>query len=208
MRRALAFVLASSLAILGLVDSSNAEAGRRPHLGRGSGGRDSGTQASRQALGFGYADTGLDADDRPVDHTSCCQQDPDIKSTTRRVWADEAGRRWLTITFVAYDQLIPYWSVYVPIDSRGGPGIDYKVLIFDPGTDQPGCLWWRYHSGKRHKGIYHAPIHGDRATCRVPLGGVHPEKRIRWRLYSPPGAEGHGTRIPEYAPDAGWYQRP
>ena len=41
-----------------------------------------------------YIDRGHDPNDVPVDPTSCCQQDPDIRSTTRTVWVDEQGRRW------------------------------------------------------------------------------------------------------------------
>jgi hypothetical protein len=150
---------------------------------------------------FGYVDTGLDPDDRPIDRTSCCQQDPDIRSSTRRVWEGKAGMHWLSVNFRAFEPLSGYWSVTVGLDSRGGRFVDHRMHFGDDGLGQTSCF---LGSGKR-LGIYHAPRFGDRASCRVPLRWVAPSKRIRWKLFSPKGFEGTGVRIDEYAPDRGWY---
>lgn len=150
---------------------------------------------------FGYVDKGLDPDDRPIDRTSCCQQDPDIRSSTRRVWEGKAGRRWLSVSFRAYEPLSGYWSVTVGLDSRGGRFVDHWMHFGDDGLGQTSCF---LGSGKR-LGTYHAPRFGDRASCRVPLRWVAPSKHIRWKLFSPKGFEGTGVRIDEYAPDRGWY---
>ena len=153
-----------------------------------------------------YVDVGFDPDDRPVDQGSCCQQDPDIRSTRRKVWVDTHDRRWLSVAFRSYEPLLAYWTVIVRLDTRAGPRVDARMAIFDPGTSPPGC-WVRFRSmGPRREGGYHAPVFGDRATCRVPLRWVHPDKQIRWKLFSPAGLEGTEAGVDEYAPnDRGWY---
>jgi hypothetical protein len=152
---------------------------------------------------FGYKHVGFDPDDRPIDPTSCCQQDPDIRSTMRRVWEDAGGRRWLTIKFRAYEWLIGYWSVTARLDSRGGRSYDYRLTLWDDGLGQAGC----YLRPGHRIGQYHPSEQRDRVRCRVPLRWVEPTKQIRWRLFSPKGLEGTGVRIYEHAPDHGWYPR-
>lgn len=150
---------------------------------------------------FGYVDKGLDPDDRPIDRTSCCQQDPDIRSSTRRVWEDKAGRRWLSVNFRAYEVLSGYWSVIARLDSRGGKFAEYRMTIYDDGVGQAGC----YLGSRNRFGTYRVRLQADGARCRVPLRWVAPSKHIRWKLFSPKGFEGTSVRIDEYAPDRGWY---
>lgn len=150
---------------------------------------------------FGYLDKGLDPDDRPIDRTSCCQQDPDIRSSTRRIWEDGAGTRWLSVDFRAFEVLSGYWSVIARLDSRGGRFADYRMTIYDDGVGQAGC----YLGSHNRFGTYRVPLQADGARCRVPLRWVAPSKHIRWKLFSPKGLEGTGVRIREYAPDRGWY---
>jgi hypothetical protein len=149
-----------------------------------------------------YKDTGLDPDDVPVDRTSCCQQDPDIRSTTRKVWVDVRNQPWLTISFGTYDALDDYWEVRVKLDARGGPRYDATMSIFDPGTGPEGCSFLRRGSTRRDARFR---LKIDQAFCRLPLGWVGPTKRIRWRLFSRGGGEGSGPAIDEHAPDTGWY---
>src|SRR5215204_3451040 len=152
-----------------------------------------------------YADTGYDPDDVPIDQTSCCQQDPDVRSTTRKVATTSRGRS-LFITFRTFEPLLGYWTVHVSLDTRGGPSTDAKMRLRDSGVGPTGCgvrfLAW----GQRRKGKLVLPMSGDRATCRVPLRWVHPDKRVRWKLFSLGGGEGTGPAVDEYAPDdRGWY---
>lgn len=149
-----------------------------------------------------YVDVGLDPDDVPIDEGSCCQQDPDIRSTKRRVFVDEG--RWLFVNFRAYEQLLGYWKVVVRLDTRGGRRSDARMRIFDNGAGRAGCAV-RFRSEPRRKGEYRASSAGDRASCRVPLRWVNPNKRIRWRLFSPAGLEGTEPGVDEFAPDRGWY---
>jgi hypothetical protein len=150
-----------------------------------------------------YTDTGLDPDDVPVDESSCCQQDPDIRATTRKVWIDDQDRKWLTVSFRAYEALDDYWAVRVRLDSRAGPRADAKMWIFDPGLGEPpGCTFRRKGSTLKD-GTYRASE--DSARCRVPLRWAEPRKRIRWKLFSAGGGEGTGPVVDEYAPDSGWY---
>jgi hypothetical protein len=152
-----------------------------------------------------YVDTGYDPDDIPVDEGSCCQRDPDIRSTTRKVATGTNGRS-LFITFRTYERLLGYWAVRVRLDTRGGPDADAHMALRDSGVGPTRCgvrfLAW----GPRRQGTLHLPRGGHRATCRVPLRWVHPSKRIRWKLLSPAGAEGTEPGVDEYAPDdRSWY---
>ena len=149
-----------------------------------------------------YTDTGVDADDVPVDPTSCCVQDPDIRSTTRTVWVDARGRRWLTVHFRTYEAFLGYWSVRIFLDTRGGPRFDASIRIFD--SPPHGCFFRRRGSTRR-EGIVR--LSWDHASCRVPLGWTASTKRIRWRLVSRAETySGNGPEIDEFAPDSGWYR--
>lgn len=148
-----------------------------------------------------YSDTGFDPNDVPIDPTSCCQQDPDIRSSTRTVWVDVKGRRWLTIGFGTYDLLNDYWTVRVLLDSRGGPLYDATMAIFD---SPPHDCYFRWRESTRRDAIMR--LTDDHAVCRVPLGWARAEKRIRWRLFSRGGGEGTGPAVDEHAPDTGWYR--
>jgi hypothetical protein len=148
-----------------------------------------------------YADVGLDPDDRPVEDGTCCEQGPDIRSTRRKVSIDD-GRK-LFVNFDAYEPLLGYWTVIVRLDTRGGPHSDARMRIFDSGVGPAGC-WVRFGSKPRREGTFHAPLSGDRASCRAPLRWVHQNKRIRWKLFSP-AADPEGG-VDEFAPDdRGWY---
>lgn len=153
-----------------------------------------------------YLDTGYDPDDVPIDEGSCCQQDPDVRSTTRKVATNTNGGRSLFITFRTYEPLEGYWTVRVFLDTRGGSHTDAKMRLADSGGGPTRCGVRFLAEGPRRQGTLHLPRSGDRATCRVPLQWVHPTKRIRWRLYSVPGLEGTEPGVDEYAPDdRGWY---
>jgi hypothetical protein len=153
-----------------------------------------------------YKDTGYDPDDVPIDAGSCCQQDPDVGSTTRKV-ANTNGGRSLFITFRTFEALLGYWTVHVFLDTRGGPHVDAKMRLQDSGLGPFRCGVRFLAEGPRRKGELILPLSGSRATCRVPLRWVHPTKRIRWRLISPEGFEaGTEPGVDEYAPDdRGWY---
>jgi hypothetical protein len=154
-----------------------------------------------------YADVGFDPDDRPVDETSCCQQDPDIRWTNRKVWIDRRERAWLTITFQAYEIFTGYWSVIARLDSRGGPRADYRMPVRDGGSLVECSITSIRSSVTRQGTARQALSDGRPATCRVPLSFIRRDKRIRWRLVSPPEVPGEGSEpgIYEYAPDSGWY---
>ena len=156
---------------------------------------------SSEARTIRYTDRGHDPNDVPVDPTSCCQQDPDVRSTTRTVWVDDQGRRWLSVSFGTYDPLDEYWTVRVFLDTRGGPRYDATMSITDsPPAD---CFFRRRGSTRRDARVR---ITIDHAFCRVPLGWVAPTKRIRWRLFSRGGGEGTGPAVDEHAPNTGWYR--
>lgn len=150
-----------------------------------------------------YTDTGLDPDDIPVDESSCCQQDPDIRASTRKVWIDDQDRKWLTVSFETYENLIGYWNVRVRLDTRAGPRADAKMWIFDTGTDEAGCTFRR--DGSTMEDGRYLQVQVDKVRCRVPLRWAEPRKRIRWKLFSAGGGEGTGPVVDEYAPDSGWY---
>ena len=153
-----------------------------------------------------YKDTGYDPDDVPIDAGSCCQQDPDVRSTTRKVATNTNGGRSLFITFRTYERLEGYWTVRVFLDTRGGPHVDAKMRLADSGVGPTRCGVRFLAEGPRRRGVLHLPRSGRRATCRVPLRWVHPTKRIRWRLHSLPGLEGTEPGVDEYAPDdRGWF---
>jgi hypothetical protein len=143
------------------------------------------------ASAFGYKHTGFDPNDR-ARGTNCCYVDPDFRSTTRKVWVDKQKRAWLTITFRTYDYMAggPY-SAFVRLDPRGGPLADFRMHMWDSGDGPQGGCWFRsLTSGRYRQGALRGPDfteHGlDRSSCRVPLRWLHPNKQIRWALYSPP----------------------
>jgi hypothetical protein len=163
--------------------------------------------ANERAPEIQYVDVGYDPDDRNYDETSCCQQDPDIRWTSRKLWVDGRDRGWLTIKFQAYETFIGYWSVITWLDTRGGPGADYRLMVRDDAT-RVRCWIRSRRSSAIQRGQARQGLHsGSPATCRVPLGFVRRDKRIRWRLSSPAEVPGEGSQpsSDEYAPDVGWY---
>lgn len=153
-----------------------------------------------------YVDTGYDPDDVPIDEGSCCQQDPDVRSSTRKVATSTTGGRSLFITFRVYERLQGYWTVHVFLDTRDGPRTDAKMRLADSGVGPTRCGVRFLAEGPRRQGMLHLPRSGRRATCRVPLWWVHPNRLIRWKLVSPAGMEGTEPGVDEYAPDdRGWY---
>lgn len=148
-----------------------------------------------------YVDVGLDPDDRPKETGPCCEQGPDIRSTRRKAYVGIDDKRKLFVNFHAYELLYGYWNVVVRLDTRGGPHADARMRLFDSGVGPVGCSV-RFGSKPKQKGKFRAPFGGDRASCTAPLSSVHPNKRIRWKLFSPAGLpEGED----EFAPDHGWY---
>ena len=148
-------------------------------------------------------DVGYDANDRPAEGWI----DPDIRATTRIVSVDDEGRRWLVIKFRTYDYLQAYWTVLVRLDVRGGPRTDVKLEMSDDGATRSGCRFLPRPGADWRRARYH--FLGGRlaqvgAACLVPMGWVHAEKPIRWKLFSPKSFE-EGHRVDEYAPDHGWY---
>lgn len=155
-----------------------------------------------------YKDTGFDANDRNSG-SDCCYIDPDFRSSTRKVWVDREGRSWLTLTFRTYDWMAggPY-EAYVRLDSRGGPLAEFRMHVFDSGLGPPfGCTLRSLASGNFRKGVLTVPNFdseesGHRASCRVRLAWLMPNKQIRWGLYSPPGL----GKDEDFAPRrGGWY---
>lgn len=156
-----------------------------------------------------YEDTGYDPDDRPIDETSCCQQDPDIRASTRKIWVDRLGHGLLTINFRAFEYLRGYWTVIARLDSRGGPRADYRMKLYERG-DGPIFCWTisRRSSSRQHgeaRWLPNSAASAVGAACDVPLRFIRRDKRIRWWLFSPLGFEGKESRIDEFAPDRGWY---
>jgi hypothetical protein len=138
---------------------------------------------------FGYRDTGSDPNDvqgvRVVD----------VRSTTRKVWHDDEGDRWLSITIRSYDRLGPHWSFRVVIDSAHGGRQDSK-FEFTKRYAQAFCDWFVHGSGFEGR----LSIFERRVTCRIPLRYVEPTKPIRWKLIDAGRGDGE-----EFAPDQGWY---
>jgi hypothetical protein len=153
-----------------------------------------------------YTDTGFDPDDVPDDQgAESSQRDPDIRSTTRKVTANATGGRSLSIVVRTYEYFYGYWTILVRVDSRGGPHADARMRLYDDGAGRTTCKVWFFSSGVTHRGELRfggEPPSYRRVLCRVPLRWVHPNKRIRWKLFS--RAAGNG--IDEYAPDDhSWY---
>ena len=164
--------------------------------------------AVQPAYGQGYKSTGFDANDR-AHGSNCCYVDPDFRSSTRKVWIDRTGRSWLTITFRTYDWMAggPY-EAFVRLDSRGGPHADFRMHLFDPGDGPPfGCMLRSLATGRYRRGVLKGPDFdndgsGRRASCRVRLAWLRPDKHVRWGLYSPPVL----GRDEDFAPRrGGWY---
>jgi hypothetical protein len=149
-----------------------------------------------------YRDTGFDPDDRPATN-NCCVRDPDIRSSTRTVLVDHEGS-WLLVKFRTYDYLLGYWTVRVSFDARGGPSKDRRMRLTDNGSGRAHCSFQARAGASWLLGDYRERASSDGARCRVPLRWVRPNKRIRWKLFSPKSLES-GKRIDEYAPDLGWY---
>lgn len=142
-----------------------------------------------------YEDTGSDPDDRAV-----LVHDPDIASTTRRVWTKEAGR-FLSVLIRAYEEFGIYWGIEARLDSKGGPRVDYTIRLYNADTGGAGCDLYR-RTGFNHVARGHFRQAGDEVRCRIRVRDLHPTKRIRWKLISESGYGGPT----EYAPnDRTWY---
>jgi hypothetical protein len=146
---------------------------------------------------FGYRDKGLDPDDRKA-----IGYDPDVRSTTRRVWQSPNGWRFLSVKFRAYEELGVYWGVNARLDSRRGPRADYIMGLYNADNGGADCSIWEpgrqdttQIDGRFYQGT-------DYASCRVPLKVVHRDKRIRWRLVSRSGYVKDNWDI---APNGGGY---
>lgn len=146
-----------------------------------------------QAPAFAYLDTGHDADDVPG---------LDIRSTSRRVWRADDGRRRLRIAFRAYEPLGFIWRVNIRIDSKGGPAWDFKMRTWNFDQSGRGCVVFpRGHPGQAVRGHFVQLDGGVSAKCRVFLAFLESTKRVRWNLHvlTEPPAEG------DFAPDFGFY---
>ena len=127
----------------------------------------------------------------------------DISTSRRKVWTRETdGTRWLVVRFHTYGSNGIDWRVRVWLDSRAGPHADYIMTVseFDMSPSS-GC---NVHPrpGRRGKwvnGVFLRFV--AEPGCRVPLGAVHPTKRIRWRLISLDYSGIGGKEVIDHAPD-------
>ena len=148
-------------------------------------------------IAAGYEDTGYDPDDRAI-----VASDPDIASTTRRVWRKHSGR-FLSIVLRAYEEFGIYWRVKARLDSRGGPRVDYTLSLFNADHGGTGCNLYRRTDIVRELAAGHFQQSGDRASCGIRIRHLHPTKAVRWKLISESGYEDGDI---EYAPnDRTWY---
>jgi hypothetical protein len=145
------------------------------------------------SAGFGYRDHGTDPDDvEPFEYVV------DLRGTTRKVWQDDRGHRWLSITIWGHHRLGSTWEVLASIDGRGGPLRESRLYFIGFRNDRR-CEWFNGQEGE----TFSIFVDGRRATCRIPLRLIDPNKRIRWRLRSPFPAT-YGNTV-DHAPDVGWY---
>lgn len=154
------------------------------------------TAAPRNATA--YEDTGYDPDDRAV-----VGFDPDIASTTRRLWSQDRGR-FLSVIVRAYEEFGFYWFIDARLDSRGGPRVDFTIRLFNADMEGAGCALFR-RTGSRQvtDGNWRQTGHGTR--CVVPIRHLQPTKEIRWKLISHSGYDEEESET-EYAPnDRTWY---
>ena len=151
-----------------------------------------------------YVDSGSDPDDVPDDQGESGQLDPDIRSTNRKVRTDEGGGRSLFVKVRTYEDLLGFWSIVVRLDTRGGPRTDARMRLFDTGVGPLGCKVRLLPGGSTRAGHLHLlPGGADWTACRAPLRWVHPNKHIRWKLFS---AALHPPYVDEFAPsNRGWY---
>lgn len=140
-----------------------------------------------------YTDEGWDPDDRRNNG------DPDIEWTTRSVYP-LGGVRYLKIDLDAYEELSDWWRAMVLLDTRGGPGIDFRMRFANYDTGGTECEVWEGHDdASARRGLFKQS--GDLASCRVRAVFVDATKHIRWYLWSPTMHSGGVDR----APDEGWY---
>jgi hypothetical protein len=142
------------------------------------------------AFAFGYRSTGADPDD--VNATGAV----DIRGTTRKVWVDNKGRAWFTLTIRAYEPLGGSYGMTASLDARGGPLRDERISVSN-GEGPPGCAL-DYHLG----GGWLAPAvqSGERVTCVFEFRKMKANKLIRWRVVAgEPGDE------QDRAPDRRFY---
>ena len=142
---------------------------------------------------FGYRDSGTDPDDvDPFEYVV------DLRATTRKIWQDDHGHRWLSVTIWGHHHLGKDWEVVASIDARGGSLRESRIYFIGLGVDTR-CVWFDGDDSETFP-IFRS---GSRATCRIPLRLIAPTKRIRWRLRSPFPAT-YGNTV-DLAPDVGWY---
>jgi len=125
----------------------------------------------------------------------------DIVATTRAVWRNDEGRRWLKVAFHTGRRLrSATLDVDVRIDSHGDRRTDHLISFFIDGS-RKACNMGKAIAPLNRIG--HSRMFGRFASCNVPLRWVTPSKRIRWRILSQP-REG-GLDQEDHAPDNGWY---
>jgi hypothetical protein len=165
------------------------------------------TAAEERGPEIQYVDVGFDPDDRPYDETSCCQQDPDIRTTTRKLWVDGRERAWLTIKFQAYETFIGYWSVIARLDSRGGPRADYRMTIRDDASRVRCWIASRRSSAVRRGTSAPRPV--QREACDLPgaarVRAPGQADQVEVVLTGRGPGEGSEPSTEEYAPDDGGY---
>ena len=128
----------------------------------------------------------------------------DIVASKRAVWRNDAGRRWLKVSFQAVDPVRrTAVDVEVRIDSRGDEHADEIISFFRDGH-RKGCNMGKAIAPRNQVG--RVRMRGRYMACIVPLRWVRPGgKRIRWRLLSQPTEGGPSYHV-DRAPDHGWYR--
>ncbi len=123
-----------------------------------------------------------------------------IRSTTRSVWTNEDGRRWLTIVIAPSG-----WAEnYVRLDTDGDRAAEFVMWI------EVGCAI--HGQGRERMGHYRSaggsPDDNEDGliACHVPLAFVRPSARIAWRVRATTVQDDSAQSIFfDRAPNLGWY---
>jgi hypothetical protein len=142
-----------------------------------------------------YEDTGYDPADREGDY-------PDIRTTTRSVWKNDDGPRFLRISFTGEEMLgvAAYWEMAVRLDTRGDGSFDVLMRFWDLDMSGTGCFARKRGAGDRVDGTLRLRTHG--ASCRIDTSQFRLTKEVRWKLKSPAL---HDPGEVEVAPNTGYY---
>jgi hypothetical protein len=142
-----------------------------------------------------YEDTGYDPADREGDY-------PDIRTTTRSVWKNDDGPRFLRISFIGEEMLgvAAYWEMAVRLDTRGDGSFDVLMRFWDLDMSGTGCFARKRGAGGRVDGTLRLGTHG--ASCRIDTSHFRLTKEVRWKLKSPAL---HDPGEVEVAPNTGYY---